>query len=80
MNGIATHSLVESGTADSQPLMPQRQVKGNHRRFQRFHFMVALEYSAGTMEKQIFTWLGREFVQLTGEGRQGASEGALKGH
>jgi len=37
--------------------------------------MVALEYSAGTMEKQIFTWLGREFVQLTGEGRQGASEG-----
>ena len=27
------------------------------------------------MEKQIFTWLGREFVQLSGEGRQGASEG-----
>ena len=44
-------------------------------RIQSFHFMVALEYSAGTMEKQIFTWLGREFVQLTGEGRQGASEG-----
>lgn len=27
------------------------------------------------MQTQIFTWLGREFVQLTGEGGQGASAG-----
>ena len=48
-------------------------MKRNLRRFHSFHFMVALEYSAGTMKQQIFTWLGREFVQLSGEGRQGAS-------
>jgi enamine deaminase RidA (YjgF/YER057c/UK114 family) len=37
--------------------------------------MVALEYSADIMEKQIFKWLEREFVQLSGEGRQGAPAG-----
>jgi enamine deaminase RidA (YjgF/YER057c/UK114 family) len=39
----------------------------------RFVSAAALQYGSDTMETKLFTWLGREFVEISGEAKAGAA-------